>query len=415
MTRISKIVLMTAVPSALAAGGLALWFLVFSPQGAAAATPGSITEIVEVERLVTQESIEISGNIEPVHAADLAFPIAGYIDAIYVDVGDTVGIGTILAKLEDSQQRYDLASVEMEIDTENVTGTQRNIDLLELKLEMTRESLEDTRLTSTMKGLVTSVDAEAGDYVTALTAGTSADVVVRVIDRSAMIATVEVDELDAPFLRVGQLVEFQFDAYPDLEVSGEVSSVPLEARTTSQGIAVLDTEVIIRHPPVEILPYFTFAGEIFLADEQDILLLPEEAVITIGSRTMVLMVMSDAEAEEMMAERMAARGTVAGGAGETGTRPAPGGGVTAGADPDLPAGLTAVPVPVTVRDYGAGKVQVTDGLEEGDRIVVITPLDGTAGDAAGERESGSANVLEMLGMPSGPGSRGGSGGPPPGP
>ena len=100
-----------------------------------------------------------------------------------------------------------------------------------------------------------------------------------------MTALVEVDELDAPYLAIGQTVLFQFDAYPDLEVIGEVSLVPLEARTTTQGIAVLDTEVTILDPPEEILPYFTLAGEIFLDDSEAVLLIPEDAVITRGDRS----------------------------------------------------------------------------------------------------------------------------------
>ena len=406
MTRKSKIALFAALPTALVACGLVLWFLVLSPRTAAAATSETIVEIVEVERLVQQEGIEISGNIEPVNSADLAFPIAGYIDAVHVGVGDTVNTGTVLAQLEDSQQRYDLASVEMEIDTENVTGTRRNIDLLELKLEMTRDQLEDTRLTSTMTGLVTSVDAEVGDYVTALTAGTSADVVVRVIDRSAMIATVEVDELDAPYLKTGQIVEFQFDSYPDLVVMGEVRSVPLEASTTTQGIAVLDAEVIINDPPDEILPYFTFAGEIFLDDREDLLLIPEDAVITIGTRSMVMVLMDEADADAAMAERQSARG------GGSGGRPAGGPGAMMGEDLDLPEGMAAVPTPVTVKNYGGGKVQVTDGLEEGDRIIQLTIADGSSGTAfSKDEDEGGTNVMSLLGMPSGGGPGGGPGRP----
>ena len=63
----------------------------------------------------------------------------------------------------------------------------------------------------------------------------------------------------------------------------------------------------------------------------------------------------------------------------------------------------------------AGKTfQKRRGLKEGDRIVLVT-TEGAAVSGTGDEEEGSANVLEMLGMPSGPGGRGGSGGPPPGP
>jgi multidrug efflux pump subunit AcrA (membrane-fusion protein) len=394
MTRKSKRLLGATVIPALIIAGLVSWFLIFVPQDATASTGAAVTEIVEVEILVKQEGIEISGNIEPVNSANLAFPIAGYIDAIYVEEGDLIEAGTVLALLGDSQQRYDLASVVMEIDSENVTGTKRNLGLLELKLEMTQASLEDTQLSSTISGLVTSVDAEVGDYVTAMTAGASADVVVRVIDRSAMTALVEVDELDAPYLAIGQKVLFQFDAYPDLEVIGEVSLVPLEARTTTQGIAVLDAEVTILDPPEEILPFFTFAGEIFLDDSEAVLLIPEDAVITRGDRSMVMQVVSNEDG-------------VMGGI--------PGGIIS---EIDLPEGYSAIPAQVNINAYGSGRVQVISGLEAGDRILLTTtgiPVTSTTDATESGEEEGGANVLEMLGMPSGGngGGPGGGGSPPP--
>jgi len=348
--------------------------------------------IVEVEVLTKREGIEISGNIEPAASADLAFPIAGYIEEIFVSAGDRVSSGETVAILEDSQQRFNLAEVDVEIDTELVSGTQRNLELLDLKRQMKATELEDTRLKSTISGVVTEVYADTGDFVTAQQAGSAADVVVRVIDRSSMMATVEVDELDAPYLSPGQRVEFQFDAYPDLLVSGKVSMIPMEARVTSQGIAVLDTEVVIENPPAEILPYFTFAGEIYLEADEDILLIPANAVMSRGERTLAFVVLSVEEAAAAKAERSAGGGSGGG---------VPGGGALA--DIVLPEGIGVLPTPVTVSDYSSTQVQVLSGLKAGEKILILPPVGGI--EAVPDKESGGTNVLELLGLPSGPGGR----------
>ncbi len=430
MTRRAKIFLI-AVPAAAAVIAAAL-FLFLKPRNASAAAEGGIPEIVAVETVKNQESIEISGNIEPANSADLAFPIAGYIENIFVTEGDSVDAGEVVATLEDSQQRYDLAEVQVEIDTEIVTGTKRNLDLLNLKLEMIQEELDNTRLSSTISGLVSVVDADVGDYVRAQEAGSDTDVVVRVIDRSTMKATVEVDELDAPYLTVGQKVEFIFDAYPDLIVPGRVSFVPLEAEETDQGIAVLQTEVTIDNPPDVILPYFTFSGEIFLSDAEDILLIPEEAVQTFGDETMVLKLVSTEEAEAFAAQRPS-EGIPAGGSEQSadgeaggmaaGTPPGPGG--PGGEPPEgggledipgLPDGMRPVPTPVTIADYGSGMVQVLSGLEDGDSVIVFRTAKAadTASQAADgtEEEEGGTSVMELLGFGGGPGGGGPGGGPP---
>jgi len=191
-------------------------------------------------------------------------------------------------------------------------------------------------------------------------------------------------------LSLDQKVEFHFDAYPDIVVSGYVSMIPLEARVTSQGIAVLDTEVTIDEPPEEILPFFTFAGEIFLSANEDILLIPSDAVMARGERTLAFVIVTAEEAAAAMAERS---GTGMGGGGGV-----PGGGILA--DIELPEGLGAVPTPVTVSDYSSTQVQVVSGLKAGDRILV-PPSEGASGESASDKDSGSTNVLELLGLPSG--------------
>ena len=394
MTRKTKKTLWFSVTPALLAACAGLYFLFLQPRWADASVQEVSYEIVDVEEMSGSETIEISGNIEPIRSANLAFPIAGYLDAIYVGEGDFVQSGEIVAELEDSSQRYDLAEVEMEIDTELISGTQRNLALLELKKALMETSLEDTRLTSTITGLVSQINFEEGDYVKSSEAGSDDDVVVRIIDRSSMTAVVEVDELDAPYLSLGSPVIFQFDAYPDLSVRGEVTFIPLEARETDQGIAVLDAEVTIFDPPDEILPYFTFAGEILLAEEDEELLIPEDAVTTVGDRSVVLAVMSVEDAD-------AARAARAG--GDAGGRA----GFAIPEGLDLPEGYAAVPVPVTVEAGGTGKVRILNGLKATDRVLVKTS-EGVTEALASDENTGGANVMELLGLPSGPG--GGTGG-----
>lgn len=389
MTRKKKILLFILIPMLVVAVFITVRFLSISAKDGTESSTGEAL-IVDVEVLTKRDGIEINGNIEPFAAADLAFPIAGYIDRILVSIGDFVSVGQTVAILEDSQQRFNLAEVVVEIDTELVSGTQRNLELLDLKKNMKATELENTRLKSTIAGIVTAVNGDVGDYVTAQQAGSAASVVVRVINRSFMTAFVEVDELDAPYLSLDQKVEFHFDAYPDIAVSGYVSMIPLEARVTSQGIAVLDTEVTIDEPPEEILPFFTFAGEIFLSANEDILLIPSDAVMARGERTLAFVIVTAEEAAAAMAERS---GTGMGGGGGV-----PGGGILA--DIELPEGLGAVPTPVTVSDYSSTQVQVVSGLKAGDRILVPSP-EGASGESASDKDSGSTNVLELLGLPSG--------------
>ena len=378
------IFLILIVGAALTAGAL-----IFLPKATASAaeapSPSQEATFALVEAVHSEEGIEVSGNIEPVDAADLAFPIAGYIEEIHVSVGDVISEGDVVAVLEDSQQRYDLAQVQMEIDTEVITGTRRNLDLLDLKLTMQKTELEDTRLKSTISGVVTAVDVVKGDYVTAQQAGSDKDIVTRVIDRTSMVATVEVDELDAPRLKEGLVVDFEFDAYPDLAIEGVVSEVPLEARQTTQGIAVLDVELSIDSPPNVILPNFTFSGVIRLGGDSVQLVVPEAAVVEGRGRTMVF---------KALPAEMAGEDTQKMGANGASGTPA---GKGLALLPPLPKGYTAQPVEVQTVNLGNGTYAITGDISEGDEVVLV-PTETAL--TQNSNESEGTSVMELMGFPS---------------
>jgi hypothetical protein len=188
---------------------------------------------------------------------------------------------------------------------------------------------------------------------------------------SSLIAEVEVDELDVPLIQVGQKVIFSFDALPDLEVKGRIYSLPYEGRVTDEGIAVLDAELIIDDPVPEIVPGYSFNAQILVSDEETALVLDEAAVIERNGETMVLIPSQD------------------------------------GGEP--------VPMPVKTTPFDDGRVKVLSGLSEEDTVLAFTEQSsGAAQSETGEQEKDGTSVIDMLGLPSGPGPGGGGGRPPEG-
>jgi hypothetical protein len=182
--------------------------------------------------------------------------------------------------------------------------------------------------------------------------------VARVIDRSALTATVEVDELDAPRVRQGQEVRFHFEALPDLDLRGVVASVPVEGRVTDDGVAVIDADLRIDNPPQRVLPGYSFTAEIVIEPVREILVIDRNALSERNGRLVAL---------------------------------------KAGAPGEPP-----VPTPVRARDLGDGRYEIQEGLSQGDRVVGA--LSGSAG--VGSAGSAPANPLGIFGIP--------GGGPPPG-
>jgi multidrug efflux pump subunit AcrA (membrane-fusion protein) len=309
-----------------------------------------------VEALTETDAIQISGNIAPIEEEDIGFYTDGKVAAVHVREGDWVEAGTVVAELDNSAQFYDLASLDMETENVRIAGSAQELALLELKRKSKIEALEETRLYTTISGYVVSVNVREGESIKSRD---SIDPIIRISNLSSMMAEVEIDEIDVPRVRLGQKVRFDFDALPNTEIFGRVSKLPMEARVTGSGIAVLDAEVIIDDPPEQLVPGYSFSAEILVGDEDKVLVLDEKALMEQDGQKLVLRAPT-----------------------ETGSSPA----------------LTLV----KTASYGTGKVRILSGLSEGDTVLAAR---GISNDEA-SNDNNSTNPLKLLGLP--------GGGPPPG-
>ncbi len=279
-----------------AAGGLAA--------GPLAASAEEL-QTVRAHAATTTESIEVSGNVEVSTHADLAFATAGEVEAIFVSKGELVESKQRLAILDNDAARYNLAGAEKQLDEARVSGNTREVELLELDLRLKEEALEDHELTSPFAGVASSVEVEVGDHVS------TGQAVVRLVDRTALTAILEVDEIDMPRVDEGQSVSFTFDALPDREYEGAITYIPVEGRVTSQGFAVFDVEAEISNAPAELLPGYSFVAEIIVTPERSIVTVPEDAVLSRNGRSVVLI--QDQETGTPMPRSVEVGSTVAGG------------------------------------------------------------------------------------------------------
>ncbi len=76
----------------------------------AALWPGDSTEYVtaQVERGNLEQTVEVSGELEPLTEADLSFGVSGVLSHLFVEVGDEVTDGDVLAFLEADELQADL-------------------------------------------------------------------------------------------------------------------------------------------------------------------------------------------------------------------------------------------------------------------------------------------------------------------
>lgn len=225
---------------------------------------------------VRQESyenvIEISGNIAAAQAQELQAAGSGTVQKVYVKEGDSVKKGDIILELDSSEQEYDLASLDYDIAQKKLNGSKREIELLEVKRDMLVQKLDDRKIVAYFDGIIASLDVAPGDYLEAK------DSVGTLIDRSYMTALVEIVETDVGKLAPNQVVNFSFPAYEESVVKGYVVSYPAIGTVTQRGATVVKAEVRIDNPPDEILPNYSFTGEIEITAPITVTLVERNAI-----------------------------------------------------------------------------------------------------------------------------------------
>ena len=169
-----------------------------------------------VEYTVTKsnyvKSIDISGSVAAYDKQEANFRASGAVTSVLVKVGDTVTKDQVLATIDDTSERADLQDIENQITEAKLSGSTKQVELLEMRKSNYEQNLENTTLKANFDGIVSKVDISENNYASAGTA------VVTILDLSKMKTTVEIDEIDMQYIELGQTATLTFDSLPVLRL-----------------------------------------------------------------------------------------------------------------------------------------------------------------------------------------------------
>ena len=237
-------------------------------------TSSKVAKEVTVEELTITQTIDLSGVVEPYDIQRVVFRSTGAVTEIFVEEGDSVKKGDLLATIDDTSQQYEIANIENMIKTAKLEGSESQVKLYEMQLKLRQNLLDYTKSYANFDGVVASLSLSEGDYAEA------GAVVMIIVDNSRLKATVEIDEIDMQSVTKGMSASLDFDAIPNEKVEAVVHYIPLLGRTTTQGIGVMDVELIIDNPPKGVSPGYTFAGTLNASEEKIALVIPSIAITT---------------------------------------------------------------------------------------------------------------------------------------
>jgi HlyD family secretion protein len=239
------------------------------------------------------------------------------------------------AKLQTARvalEEVELDRQALEIKRQDVLLAEAALESRKVDLELARQRLEDTRVFAPMSGVVSERNVQIGQIISSpmnnVGGGTR---LLTLSDLSQIFVLASVDESDIGKVEVGQPVETTADAFPGEYFRGQVERIATRGETVSN-VVTFEVKIEILGPNrSKLKPEMTANVEIIAAETENALLLPSEAVQRAGFRSFVLVA-----------------GSVEAGSGEL--------------------------HPVRSGIDNGFQIEILDGLEEGDRVIISTEM-----------------------------------------
>jgi len=314
---------------------LAVLGLVAARSGGKAIDP---SKLAAVERGNLARSVVATGKIQPLTKVEIKSKASGIVKRLYVDYGDRVKEGQMLAELDREQleaavreARANLLAAQASYERNRIEAEGPDLPFLKSALERARKlyadgliapslledadkayqmglnkqtaaksqaavaraevekarasleryetDLQYATITSPMDGLVLSRDVEVGDAVSSiLVLGSQATLVMRLGDVSEVYVLGKVDEADIGKVFLGQRARIVVESFKDKSFDGKVTKIsPLGVE--KDNVTTFEVRVSIQNPGGELKANMTANAEVILEEKKSVLMVPESAVV----------------------------------------------------------------------------------------------------------------------------------------
>lgn len=213
---------------------------------------------------------------------------------------DDLFVGTSEVAIKDQERRIELAKISLQRAKDRLADQHAShertleshafdVQALQKSLEQTRLDLEqlegrdfEAKLIAPFDGLITRVDIFPGDTIAAYRP------VIFISDPTKLIISADIGEGDLHRLAVGQQVEIRMqDQFPDQVILGKITLIPGQVRTQTGLIPDRSTKIDVPWPGSGVEIGMLARVKIILQRLENVLLVPQSAVRTVGKRQFV--------------------------------------------------------------------------------------------------------------------------------
>jgi RND family efflux transporter MFP subunit len=285
--------------------GAALWWRASHRQAEV-----KVVATAEVQRGTVRKVLEETGIIKAQVGAivKIGARATGIIERMLVKVGDRVARGELVALIDSRELRSQIAQAEAQLarsqaQAEYLSGNAARLDALyaakfvslderdnvrqqaeaqRLQVAVERAALEAlrvrvsyTEIKSPIDGVVSQITAQEGETIVS---GLQVANLITVLDPTRLEMWVYVDETDVGQVQPGQKVEFRVDAYPGRTFEGTVQTIYPQPEIRDN-IVYYQALVGVSPEQAELLrPEMTTQVQIIVAEKQNVLLIPNNAL-----------------------------------------------------------------------------------------------------------------------------------------
>lgn len=187
-------------------------------------------------------------------------------------------------------QKYNYIVSEEQVDTKVTNAKAQTASCRSAKEAVTvsmdsrdaaQAAIERTYVEAPFDGTVAEINVELGEYVTPSPPGIPTLPAIDLLDVSCLYVSAPIDEVDAPQIKTGMSVCVSLDAFPDKRCSGIVSRIAPYVLEKEKQARTVEVEVKLTAPKdlQELLPGYSADIEVLIASKPKALRVPAVAVI----------------------------------------------------------------------------------------------------------------------------------------
>lgn len=240
-----------------------------------------------------------------------------------------------------SEEAIDRADGEARAQLAACNAAKATNDVSQEKILVARAALDRTQLTAPFAGIVAEVNGEVGEIVTPSPVGIPTPPAIDLMDISCLYVSAPIDEVDAPRIRIGMPANISLDAMSNQVFSGKVRRVAPYVLEMEKQARTVDVEVdfVCQEDCINMLPGYSADIEVVLESQDNTLRIPTEAILE-GNKVFIFTV------DKMLAQR------------------------------EIKTGLS-----------NWAWTEITEGLKQGEEIVVSVERDGVEDDVPAVRDT----------------------------